>query len=364
MSYDWVVGSGWTPSGSFTTTSNIQQLTPTSFPPATVKVTPVLNGVNQPQKTATVTLSPFNPALSIEGPAETCTTATYSVALTPGTSISSWTVTNTNIATVSFSGNQATLTKVGNGVVTLRAKLTNACSQYKTITKSIIVGTPKVNDNILYTNATSFKINTSDQFNVTAVAGENITYQWSIVQLNTECVANAQGLYPAGTIFPRFVVGSGFSNTLNSTSRYATINWGTCPGSFVVNVEVSNSCGASPLGYKSVQVIDPYVTDPCLNKKALLYPNPVKGGSVIVNKPDPNGPPCAPTGGKQSAKKTVETLINNVQIYNMMGRMVYKNSYEGHEFRMEDMNLNNGSYIIVIQDNLGNLDRQLLVIDN
>jgi hypothetical protein len=102
LTYNWNVGSGWSPSGSFPTTSNTIQLTPTSFPPSQVTVVPVFNGVNQPQLTKTLTLSAFNPSYPITGSTSLCTTAVYSVNNLPaGIVVTSWSSSNTSIATSS-----------------------------------------------------------------------------------------------------------------------------------------------------------------------------------------------------------------------------------------------------------------------
>ena len=143
ITYQWQVGYGWEYNESvvtnFTTTTNSVQLTPIAYPPNDVKVTPVLDGVGYPQLTANVSLSGFDPAYPIIGANQLCSTATYSVNNLPaGTTVTSWSVSNSNIATILGNGNQATLTATGNGTVNITATLTNSCNQTATITKNNI----------------------------------------------------------------------------------------------------------------------------------------------------------------------------------------------------------------------------------
>jgi hypothetical protein len=85
LSYNWQVGSGWNnssgnPVSSFVTTTNSVTLTPFSYPPSNVIVTPILDGVNQPQSTSTVSLSGFNPTFyEVVGQSSLCSSAIYTV---------------------------------------------------------------------------------------------------------------------------------------------------------------------------------------------------------------------------------------------------------------------------------------------
>ena len=84
-------------------------------------------------------MSGFDPAYPIIGANQLCSTATYSVNNLPaGTTVTSWSVSNSNIATILGNGNQATLTATGNGTVNITATLTNSCNQTATITKNNI----------------------------------------------------------------------------------------------------------------------------------------------------------------------------------------------------------------------------------
>jgi hypothetical protein len=79
--------------------------------------------------------------LSIAGNNSLCSgTSQYSIAGVLPTANISWTSSNTNIATVTPTGNPTTVTKVGNGNVTITATL-NACGGNQAISKTIRVGT-------------------------------------------------------------------------------------------------------------------------------------------------------------------------------------------------------------------------------
>lgn len=149
LSYQWSIGSGWEYNGNavsnFTTSTNTVTLVPTSFPPSNVQVTPKLDGVSVlPQLTTTISLSSYNPSYTITGDDSLCDSATYAInGLPSGTTITSWSSSNTAIATVSATNNyQAVVTKVSDGSVTISATAQNSCGQTAPFTKNINIGAP------------------------------------------------------------------------------------------------------------------------------------------------------------------------------------------------------------------------------
>ncbi|MDN3678476.1 T9SS type A sorting domain-containing protein [Flavobacterium paronense] len=142
LTYNWSVGSGW--SGSYNSSMSSITLTPTSYPPGSISVTPVLNSISQPTKTCNVSLSLFTQtAAIISGANSICTPATsgvYSIS-NQGTNTVTWSSSNTAIATVSATtGTSITVNKVTNGTFNLIARITNACNQYLDVIKSIRIG--------------------------------------------------------------------------------------------------------------------------------------------------------------------------------------------------------------------------------
>jgi hypothetical protein len=136
LSYAWSFP-GWT--GTVNNTMASVSLTPSSATtlPGTVTVTPSLNGVAQPTRTATVTRSAFTSSATISGSGTVCSSSTYTMSgLLSGQTVTSWSVSNPSRATLSAtSGATTTVTKISNGQVTLTATIRNACNQ--TVTKAI-----------------------------------------------------------------------------------------------------------------------------------------------------------------------------------------------------------------------------------
>ena len=81
--------------------------------------------------------------LNIAGGDYFCTNGTYSISNLPNGGTVSWSISPASgMATLSQSNNQATLTKVANGTVTLTANVTSGCGTPSQISKSIEVGGP------------------------------------------------------------------------------------------------------------------------------------------------------------------------------------------------------------------------------
>lgn len=91
LTYYWTAY-GWVkdgvPVGSFTTTTNSVTLVPNSYPPSSVYVWPVLNGVTQAQKYSSLSLAPFTSFAAISGNNSLCTNATYAITGLQGRSVS------------------------------------------------------------------------------------------------------------------------------------------------------------------------------------------------------------------------------------------------------------------------------------
>lgn len=152
LSFRWDLGANnhWKLNGdpapaTFTTTANSVTLTSASSNtlPSAVKVTPVLNGADQPQLTSA--LSWTEPNYAILGGSNICTGTSqpfYVYNTTAGSSYSWGSVTtepNYGASVVQINSpysNQTTLTKLGDGVVTLSAHVTNVCQQVKDVSRT------------------------------------------------------------------------------------------------------------------------------------------------------------------------------------------------------------------------------------
>jgi hypothetical protein len=156
ISYTWYLGpnNGWLYQGNpgmstpFTVTENSITLTSSSTPTnlSNILVTPTLNGVVQPTLKSTVTF--LAPNYSINGVNSICTgtSSPFTISnLVPGSTVN-WTTSTlpygAYVAQINTpNSTQTTLTKVGSGVVTLYATITNPCGQTSTVSKSnILVG--------------------------------------------------------------------------------------------------------------------------------------------------------------------------------------------------------------------------------
>lgn len=150
-SYEWNLGSssnGWLYNGTaapqnISTTTNSLSLTPVCGSSlSNVSVTVRVN--NQNYKTYTATISTTAPTMSINGSASFCSgTSTYSVNNLPCNASVTWSLSQSGIVSPSCTTrNSTTLTKVGNGQVTLTATIT-ACGVQMVRNLTIDVGTPE-----------------------------------------------------------------------------------------------------------------------------------------------------------------------------------------------------------------------------
>ncbi|WP_417236653.1 T9SS type A sorting domain-containing protein [Bizionia paragorgiae] len=357
LSYNWNVGNGWKRDGeivsTFTTNTNTVTLTPYLYPPSNVNVTVILNNSNYTSLTSAVSFGNYNPNLPIVGADASCNNEIYTINNLPaGTIVTSWSSSNTNVATVTqLNATQVQVNVVGNGTITLTANVTNSCGQTAAIQKTgIQVGTPTIVNHTIYGGHNNVGVTTTSQLNVDYVSGAT-GYYWFITTLNSNC--------PNGGIAPRFQTGNGYSSTLTTTSKYAFVNWGNCPGNYIVNVRAINDCGASDISNKSVKVYG-YYDNPCPQEpsKLKVYQKPVKGGSIIVNKPDP-GIPC--NDFQRTESKSI--ILNNVKIYDFYGNTVYTNRFNTNKFSINKLNLKTGSYILEVSSLDGEILRKLIIIE-
>jgi hypothetical protein len=159
VTYKWTAP-GWSynsvPVGNSTITTNINTITLklTGCSYSNVKVIPVLNGVAYPQKTATINLSNYSTPIMIMGYNTLCnlnSSYTYTLTNAMAENVTTvWTSSNPAIASVTGETNsQVTINAHTQGMVTLRAQITNCCGQTTTKQKIIKVGNSIPNFNIV-----------------------------------------------------------------------------------------------------------------------------------------------------------------------------------------------------------------------
>lgn len=146
QSFKWQVGNSWLYNGNpapneITTSSNNITLSPRTSLLDNIKVTPILDGVSFPILTSNVNLTPIENK-TIEGDVTVCSSEILSINnLTANESVV-WSSSNTNIASISTSNNQATVYANGTGIVTITATISNSCGQQLVINKTVTIGVP------------------------------------------------------------------------------------------------------------------------------------------------------------------------------------------------------------------------------
>lgn len=358
VTYSWS-HNGWSVANSTTTSRTLQPNSGTVLP-ASVSVTPSINGVAQQTKTSSVSRAPFSTLATITGSNSLCSTATYSVNNLPnGGSVSSWSVSNSNIATIIGNGNQATLTATGNGTVAITSTITNACGQTKSITKTNVnVGSPTVSSsNHINGGNDNVSVSSTSSFNVNSAIG-NTHYYWFITTVNSNCGNSTQNP-------PRFYSnGNNYSSTYTSSYNSASINWGDCPGTYVVNCRAVNSCGSSDYRYKTVKVYSrddiPCDQDPVevlRTDQLKIYPNPVKNGTITVNRLPPSIP-CDDFGLARN-----DVIVNEITIIDFYGNIIYKNIFDSNEFSIDVSNLKKGNYIVNLSSPESENKKKIIVVE-
>lgn len=293
-----------------------------------------------------------------------CSTGIYSVTSEAIASATSWNITEGNsLVTLSPSGNQITINQTNlnsSGYITLNTNYNNIKCGTASVSKRIWVGRPNVPDQNIggYDNVPT---TTSSTFSVTPVPGAS-EYYWTVNPIYTSCgcTTNSDGLTicPPGITSPKFT--SNNSNSYTSTTPNATVNWGNCVGSYVVNCIAKNPCGTAGIGYKIVDVFTSGGgSDPCVGQ-LLVSPNPINSngglGDISVNIVYPN--PCNDVN--PSARNT---NTNEIKIYDFYGNQVYSNQYHSDKFEINDINLKRGHYILNIITSKGYIKKEIIVVE-
>ncbi|MCX7546368.1 T9SS type A sorting domain-containing protein [Xanthomarina sp. F1114] len=345
LEYHWSIGTGWldengnsTPA-TFTTTSDNITLTPIATPPGNVNVVPELDNTSYPELTAIFGLAPYNPTNLISGNSSLCSTATYSVNNLPsGVSVTSWSVSDNTIATITTNGNQATLTATGNGTVSITANLINACGQTKPIVKNnIYVGAPDFSPYPAMSGDNNPMVGEYKWYSVTGAEGAT-SYNWYFDVGNGVTGTNIDGWE---------ILNYGYQNK----SIYVKIG---NPGTTVVVCKATNACDTRTK-YKYVNVRSP--NDPCGDFR--LSSNPMKSGSSTNKIIYPPIDPCDndPFGKTATNSKKIKT----VEIFNSYGEPVYSKSQTENEFNLSE--LKKGFYFVKGQITNGKTITKKLIIE-
>ncbi|HET7115470.1 MAG TPA: hypothetical protein VFI29_03225 [Hanamia sp.] len=186
--YTWNLGSatnGWlfngnpAPQAISTGTTNTLTLTPVcGASQNNISATVTANGNNYATNSSIVSLTP--PSITISGNSSLCSgTSTYSVSNVPCNGTVTWSASPSGIISLSPNGSSVSVTKVGNGGVTLTAKI-NACSNYS-VHMAIAVGTPEQSYGIYpvdYPSSYCTGENYSYGFEALGASGDPSGYEW------------------------------------------------------------------------------------------------------------------------------------------------------------------------------------------
>ena len=178
--------------------------------------------------------------LSISGNSSLCTTATYTVNAPSGSTVS-WSASPAGIVTLTPSGSSMIVTKAADGVVTIKANVTSACTGFvSSVTKQINVGTPQAPSMSTFIN---FCLGGTDWELGLSASTTNPTvnqYIWSK---------------------------DGASGTATMSSTYYTYEFP--PSCMKIGVRAGNACG---FGAENSQTYCP----PCSSLGMIVSPNPTK----------------------------------------------------------------------------------------
>jgi hypothetical protein len=338
---------------SFVTTTNSVTLTPFSYPPSNVIVTPVLDGVNQPQSTSTVSLSGFNPTFyEVVGQSSLCSSAIYTVSNLPSDIIvTSWCVSNTSVASITFSGNQATLTSIGgNGSVNVFATITNSCGQSKTIPKTNrAVGAPTALGPISKIGASSLNPGPVDSA-AFSVSTQNIlalnSISWVVYSNTNQNAASFFNIQPLG----------------NGSTAILRANQNTPPGNYVMQARLTNTCGFMPVNFSfSVNGTlgsgggpggggsgPPVFTPRMAGNAYKVYPNPSKDIIKIT------------VMQEIKAQNKADVKVSG-ELFDVLGRSQLKINMKNDGGQFSVSTLNPGVYILKIYNNETIENHQIVV---
>lgn len=331
VTYQWSYN-GWSLVSSTASSRTLQPTSGTNLP-SSVSVTPSIDGVPQSTKTATVSLSSFNPRYSISGRSEICTSATYSINNLASDLTVTWSSSNNFIASINpTNGTQATLTKIGTGIVTISATVQNACGQQKTFTKGVVLGNADV-DWVFFSNG----IGESDYF-CSSNSGNDYEILPKISGSNHQVRIKE---YPSlNVVYTSYI----------KTGNLGTLNYNPAPGWYVFEVRRTNSCGTTNWFGAEVEFVD------CSQQ----------GGGGMEYRISPNPTSETLTISKKQSKegKNVSKLKNNAkdsyELYDYNGNLTDKGTVND-ETNIDVSNYKKGRYFLKINSSKKSKVHQIII---
>ena len=294
VSYLWNLGSssnGWLYNGSpasatIATTTNTLALTAADCgtTPNNITVTATVNGTNY--NAGTITVNGVVPSFNIGGAGSICSgSESYNIGTLPCSATVMWTASPSGIVSITSSGNSASLTKIGNGTITLTATISNVCGGSSIVkTKTIIVGSPTITTN----GTVAIYYNPGDENPVCRNQGTTFDLNYSGANSVTwSYVSNQGNPQPSWSQTSTDGVYVEFFNPRQTT--------------LILHVDASNTCGTSgyDIGFVAVD---------CAGFMAMtISPNPTTGDVQIE-----------PTGTEKT------TTIKEIEVVDKFGNVKKK----------------------------------------
>lgn len=243
----------------------------------------------------------------------------------------------------------------------------------QTLTKTVNAGAPDVANSIQIISGifgwyyTGFSSGTAA---VTPVATAT-SYRWQIdMDYDPTLPPTCSTTNPS---FAKFTNNSGIPDSIVTTTTPASvtttnpsvnINFGNCTTDYVVTCYAVNECGESAFAskYVSLSKLSPCNTTTAVSKFSVA-PNPVKDGAITVNIA-PSQMPCDPPLQKSGKKTNVANTTKEVTIYDMQGKLMFKNLYQEEDtFTIKGINLNSGYYILNITFSNGQREKEIIIVE-
>lgn len=157
---------------------------------------------------------------AISGPATVCSQATYAVQNLPQGATVQWSSSNTNIATVSGSGANATITKIGNGEVRIFASVNG---NVYTVSRMVWIGTPLIDE---ITGTRHFPNGGTGTYTAHISSGGDDTYQWSIYPIRPITSFGSQAIIEFPSNNADYTITLTVTNNCGPTVQYYFVSTG------------------------------------------------------------------------------------------------------------------------------------------